>query len=362
MKVFSILLTTCLLGLCHCKRSKFVTDIPVIEVLDDYREDEVWTSDFVEETETHKSTTWTGKKQVWDLSNGTVHEVEHRPSLTRRRNDEKVEDVAVEDSRVLTHSRHTTILDISSPNSSQCQSFDYTFDGNAVRLIVPNKDTTVKKLVDGEENVYTLSSGQTLDHAKVYINNDGKAELVIVVTTLSGTPKETYLELKDGKWVSCNDKDAKMKSLVSTAKRKSGFELDLASTSSTNECSIFETELLGITTRHFYPKPGHVAIQVKDGNKELWEPTKPILSNISGIQGRHNGYYKRWVFCLSCLIYKHGDKELLEITLVVDNGSLGYKHFEKCGKEWMEINKTDFDQKLNEMSKSGSPPTPSQSK
>ncbi|EKX72161.1 signal peptide containing protein [Theileria equi strain WA] len=234
-------------------------------------------------------------------------------------------------------------LDIAHPSRLLYKSFDYSFAANAVRLVVPNKDTTVTKLVNDTEDVHALSAEEKFDHAKVYLNKDKKPELVLLVTTLSGASKEYYLELQNGKWVSCNDTDAKMRSLRDPADYISDFELDLSSVTSTKECSIFEAELLGVTTRHFYPKPEHLAKKVKDRNKDLW----------TGISDDD--------CCLSCLTYKKGNIELLDLT-VVEGRSRWYKFFEKSGDGWTSIDKKDYDKKLQEMRKSGSPTTSHPSK
>ncbi|AFZ79756.1 hypothetical protein BEWA_026050 [Theileria equi strain WA] len=277
------------------------------------------------------------------MANGTAYEEDHAPSLTRRRNDRRVEDVAVDESPVPQTSRYTTTLDISSPDEDKCNSFNYSFADNAIRLIVPNKDTTVSKLMNGaEEDAYTLSSEEAFQYTKLYLNKDKKPELVLVVTKRADTSKETYLELQNGKWTVCDNHEKKMKTLKVITEWKSDFELDLASTSSTNECSIFQVDLLGITTRHFYPKAGYLAVKVNDGTRSIWEPTKP--GSRYGSEEDFDGYD----YCLSCLIHNKGDKELLEM-IVVERLSRRWKYFEKSGEEWMEINKTDFDQKLRDL-------------
>ncbi|EKX74098.1 signal peptide containing protein [Theileria equi strain WA] len=311
MNVFSILLVTCLLGLCHCKRSKFVTDIPVIEVLDDYPE-----------METRRSGS-SGKRLVWDMAHGIAYEEEYTQSLARRSNDRKVEDVAVDESPVPQTSRHTTTLDISDPDKDKCPSFDYTFAGNMIRLVVPKDGISVYKLVNGREKVWIAEEEEKFDHAKVYLNKDKKPELVLLVTTLSGTPKETYLELKNAKWVSCDDHDAKMRSLVSTAEFKGTLILNIEDDKDTKECTIFEVELLDVAAKNFFPKLGHNIIEVKDGDKRLWA-------------GRDSDY------CLSCVLYDEEDVQLLEVT-VLENNSREKKYFEKVNGAWQDIDETKFD-------------------
>ncbi|EKX72386.1 signal peptide containing protein [Theileria equi strain WA] len=245
-------------------------------------------------------------------------------------------------------------LDIIHPSRLLCKSFDYSFSSNAVQLIVSNKGLSISKLVDGSEDIYTPSSEETLDHTKLYLNRDNEPELILVVTTSSGTSKETYLELKDGKWTVCNNSEERMKGLRTSAEWISNFDMDLSLANSTTECSIFEAVLFGITTRHFYPKPGHLVIGVKDGDKELWKSAASTVSTNYASRVNARGYY-----CLSCLIYK-GSVELLE-TVVVENNSRGKKHFEKTANgTWKSIGYNDFDKKLKNI-KNGvtNPSTPS---
>ncbi|AFZ81753.1 signal peptide-containing protein [Theileria equi strain WA] len=156
-----------------------------------------------------------------------------------------------------------TSLNISHPSRILCQSFDYTFDGNAIRLIVPKEGVTVTKLVVGTEEVYTLSSGETFEYAKAYLNKDGRPELVLVtLDNSSGDSKKAYSRSECGKWVACTNSDAKMNGLRTPTGARFCTSVDLSLANSTDECSIFEVELLGVTTRQFYPKPGYLAKEI----------------------------------------------------------------------------------------------------
>ncbi|EKX73332.1 signal peptide containing protein [Theileria equi strain WA] len=329
MKVFSILLTTCLLGLCHCKNSRLPTDRFIIEVLDDYTEDEV--VNYHPKRRTRKSES-SGKRQVWDMANGTVYEVEYTLSSARRYSDEKVADVAVDESPVPQTSRHTTTLDLANPDKDECEFFEYPFAGNAVQLIVPKRNIAVTRLVDGEEEVYVLSTGEMFQYANSYLNTDGTPELVLVtLRTLSGTSRRDYVKTENG-WTFCTYSNVKIKSLKTRSTWISDFNIDLSLETSTDQCTIFETELLGVTTKHFFPKPGYLAKGVKDVNGLLWSSSKPIYTE--GTIGRHSGYYND--YCLSCLVYKKGSMELLEMV-VVESCSRRWKFFEKDGTEWRDI-------------------------
>ncbi|AFZ79731.1 signal peptide-containing protein [Theileria equi strain WA] len=224
-------------------------------------------------------------------------------------------------------------LDLASPDKDKSQSFDYYFGTNAVQLIVPKKGVSVSKLMNGTEDIYTLSSEETFQYAKVYLNNDGQPELALITLgTSSGHSQKAYSK-NGSKWEPCTDSNAKMLSLKTPTGARFCTSVDLSLETSTDNCTVFEVELLGVTTKQIYPKLGYFANKVKDRNKDLWTPSEP-----SGV-------------CLSCLIYRKGDKELLEM-IVVEKNSIAYKYFERVGDEWKSIEKDLFLKKLKEI-KSG---------
>ncbi|AFZ80095.1 signal peptide-containing protein [Theileria equi strain WA] len=240
-------------------------------------------------------------------------------------------------------------LNISHPSRILCQSFDYTFAGNAIRLIVPSKSVSVTKLMSGTEEVYTLSSEEEFDHARVYLNKDKKPELVLVVTTSSGASKETYFELKGGKWVSCSNHGERMRSLVVTTKWESDFTMDISLANSTDQCTIFQVDLLGVTTKHLYPKAKYTVNKVKSGTNELW--TGNVHSSRKG-QITLNDY------CSYCIIHKHGNMELLEM-ITVERLSERNRYFEKgADGTWNETDKTVFNDKIKEMRNGTPDPNP----
>ncbi|EKX72542.1 hypothetical protein BEWA_050100 [Theileria equi strain WA] len=156
-------------------------------------------------------------------------------------------------------SREDASLNIGHPSRLICKSFDYTFAGNAVQLIVPNKGVSVSKLMNGSEEVWTAEEEEAFDHAEIYLNRDGRAELaVLILRTSSGLSRRDYARDENG-WAVCDNSEDKMLSLVVITQCISNFELDLSASSDTKECTIFQVELLGVTTKHFYPKPGHVS-------------------------------------------------------------------------------------------------------
>ncbi|EKX72570.1 signal peptide containing protein [Theileria equi strain WA] len=307
MRVLAVLLTVCLVGVCYCGDN----DGKVV-----------------------------GKRAVPQKGAQQQKVVQHAQQGQTQANaqpaDKPVEsqtpkeDVSTETTQSAGQSGAT--LDISSIDSSSYQSFDYSFSGNAIRLIVPKKGVTVTKLMNGTEEVYTLSTGETFEYSKLYLNKDKNPELVRVWNrNSSGLKCVDYLK-NGSKWEPSRDSDVKIKSLQDPVRQPSIFDMNLSANRDTNTCSVFQVDLLGVTTKHFYPKHGYATRKVKNGDKIIWT-------------GRANDR------CLSCIIHKHGSVELLEMV-VVETLSERSKYFEKNGEEWMEINKTDFDQKLNEMRKS----------
>ncbi|EKX72399.1 hypothetical protein BEWA_048660 [Theileria equi strain WA] len=219
-----------------------------------------------------------------------------------------------------------TTLDISKPDKDKSQSFDYTFAGNAIRLVVPNKGISVSKLVSGTEEVYTLSAGEMLEYIRVYLNKDKKPELAsVTLQTSSGVLRRDYVKSENG-WVFCTDTDAKMKNLKDTTEWKSNFEIDLSASKDTDECRVFEAELLGVTTKHFFPTPGYHAKK--------------------GVYARWNGYFDD--YCLSCLIHKRGNIELL-VMIVVERLTRRWKYFEKNADGWKDLTRDEFDRKIEEI-------------
>ncbi|EKX73370.1 signal peptide containing protein [Theileria equi strain WA] len=343
MKVFSILLTTCLLGLCHCKRSKFITDRPVIEVLDDYAEDEIVTSDLVEETETYESAGRTGKKQVWDMANGTVYEeyftglekmhstdvigeslsegnketkpVEHLPAEVAKANTESVS------------SSELISLHVANLDPSICDSFYYTVDDVPTKFIV-SKDVNVNRLLTGQNVIWKAPQGEKVVYTKLFLKNN-KPKIVKIA---SANPK---MELKykifcnkNGKWEDCLASfKGEMKKLKVPVERKGDFTISTGDTKDTDKCKIFDATILGMTSRFYFPKPGYVAKEIKDGAKSIWKATKA-----DGM-------------CTSFTMYLNIEPPLI-ILIHKDGNNLPVERFAKISGEWKKLSKEEFGKRL----------------
>ncbi|AFZ79928.1 hypothetical protein BEWA_027770 [Theileria equi strain WA] len=259
-------------------------------------------------------------------------------SITEDDYDKKIEEMMGESGKNVS-------LNISHPNRLLCKSFDYNFAGNAVQLIVPNKGISVSKLMYENGTVWTPGYDEEFGYAKTYLNKEGKAELVsVTLKTSSGILRRDYMKGYSG-WTSCSNTEERMRSLRTSTTFKSNFTMDIALANSTKECSVFEVDLLGITIRHFFPKPGYVAEKVKDRNISLWE--RGQFEVIGGSSDR----------CLFCLIYKNGDKELVEMILLENLSERG-RYLEKVDRRWAKITRGEFDKKYYELRRLSTPPAP----
>ncbi|EKX72205.1 signal peptide containing protein [Theileria equi strain WA] len=317
MNVFFILVATCLLGLCDCSRSGFPADRLYIQVLDDYVEDDI-ANEFPKKRQ--RIRLFSSKRMVWDMADGTVYKK----------------------SKILPGTDDTAMLNIGHPNRLLHKSFSYSFAGNAIQLVVPKKGVAVIKLVNFRSDIWDARPGEELAYVKVYLDQYRKPELILVVTNASDTVKEHYLELRDEEWVDCTGvHEERMKELMDPAQWISNFQIDLSASKNTKECTIFETVVLGISTKHFYPKPGHLLTGIRDKDILLWESSKPFYK--SGNKVMWSGKYDDR--CLCCLIYRKGSTRLLELTLLENSSGIG-RYFEKnADGEWNEIDVNTFDKK-----------------
>ncbi|EKX73070.1 signal peptide containing protein [Theileria equi strain WA] len=363
MNVFSILLVTCLLGFCHCNAQKTSDGRFIIEVLDDYAEDGVVTSNLVDEVDAYKSTAWTGKKQVWDLSNGTAHEVEHRPSSTRRRNGRKVEDVAAEESA----EQDGVTLDLTSPDEDEYDSFA----GNEGKRVAPKKKASVirsntKKLVSkfldkidgslfdlegGEEGgVVTLQltakNGVTTNKlvyddqvvwedpqtpclsAVLYMDKE-KPTLAVVDFQCNGNVTKVHKYYDGNQWQNGSEdghanrlgilKDnyrPTMPATLDLAKPDKGIDVNVCSQS-------------GMSFKEYTPKDWLHISSVMDGGFTLWEA-----------EGDER--------CLLAESYAKNNVELLSLK-ASDNSGTKSKYFEKADGVWSEVDKDEFVAKIKTM-------------
>ncbi|AFZ80814.1 signal peptide-containing protein [Theileria equi strain WA] len=220
-------------------------------------------------------------------------------------------------------------LNIAHPNRLLHKSFNYYYDDNLIQLIVPKKNVSVSKLMNSLENVYTRSSGETLDHVKVYLNKEGKAELVIVVSNFSSDIKYNYFAKNGTKWECTLDYFEKLKSLKVVSSSKTDISIDLEREEDTDECRVVNVEPLYVPTRFHLPKPGYLVKEVTNGEDAIWTAT-----------GEER--------CTSCAIYSKNDVHLLAL-FIKDGENYDHKHFEKNGSNWKEISKDELDNQYKNM-------------
>ncbi|EKX73591.1 hypothetical protein BEWA_036270 [Theileria equi strain WA] len=293
------------------------------------------------EDDSLKSAPETSTKSRTRSEEGTIGGLEQGHPKESEDNDlgEEDEDEAEESEN---SSSSPVSMDIADLDSQNYKHVDYIYDDNHIRLFLPNEGMIFAKLIDGENSIWEAKSDEKFEFAKVYLNKDGKAEVMLVTkNTPSGVERKYYTKTWTG-WRESKDIGDRVPKLKVFAQQKSDYTIDLSATKGTKECTIFEAELLGITTKHFFPKPGYLAKGVKDGTRSIWEPIKHC--------GRHKSEedFDGYDYCFSCIIHNKGDKELLEM-IVVENDSVGKKYFEKADGKWVEIKKEDFNNKLKHM-------------
>ncbi|AFZ79498.1 hypothetical protein BEWA_023470 [Theileria equi strain WA] len=214
-----------------------------------------------------------------------------------------------------------------------CQSFEYHHDDSHIKLVLPQGGVIVTKLLESRSTIWTGKTGEVLEYAKVYLKKDGKPEFVRVWKKgYSGINCLNYTKNILNNWSkftgNINDKINPLK--VAT-EHKGDFIIDLQNEEDTDECRIFEAELLGVTTRHFYPKPGYYATEVKDGDESLWKASESTDEK-----------------CLSCDVYTKDEERILYLSKR-KNGKRDDASFEFSDGEWKNITEKEFNDKMNEL-------------
>ncbi|EKX72602.1 signal peptide containing protein [Theileria equi strain WA] len=348
MRILAVLWTVCLLGLCHCKGSRVPGDRPFIEVLDDYTEDEIVNDHPTKETRKGGSN---GKRQVWDMANGTVYEGGYNEASSenlRSSPQQPVESPRPTPDTASTPSKESSVtesagkdggvpslesdpgtIDVNHPDSSLCDSFDYYYDDSLTRLIAPLSGKSIEKLKDDTKKIWSLGSGEILQHAKVYLNKDKKAEVMFVVVKNSSGITRTYYVKNDIGWV---ETLLPFPDRINEIKAKAtNVTIDIGNEKDTEQCHLISTELLGLKVKMFIPGFGYHAKEVKDGDKSLWKAAEN-----SGER------------CLSCDIYtKENNSPLLLIT--IKDKEFKSEYFEKGEGGWKSTTKEEFGKKKNAM-------------
>ncbi|EKX72251.1 hypothetical protein BEWA_047150 [Theileria equi strain WA] len=220
-------------------------------------------------------------------------------------------------------------LNISSLDSYRCQSFEYIYDDNHIKLIVPNKDISISKLLNGTEEIYTLPTGEILDHTKVYLNQYNDPGLILVASTVSSNTQYNYFVKNGTKWERAVEYVEKMKAIKIVSSSKTDTPIDLAKTEDTDKCRVVNVELLNVPTRFHLPNPECHSNNVRSGNKNIWTATGDER-------------------CKSCAIYSKNGVSLLSL-FIRDGNELHHKYFEKSGKEWKDLTHEVFFKKYKNM-------------
>lgn len=221
-------------------------------------------------------------------------------------------------------------IDVAAPDSAHCESFDFYLDAVPTKLVVA-KDESADKVLYGKHNVWAAQSGEVVGYVQAYMDRDDGPKFVHVVTRAPGVVMGRMFEYSSGKWnVVEGDYSEKLRSLRVVPDSLSNFVLDLDVEESTDKCKIFQTKLVGLNTRLYFPKLGHYASSVGGGGKDVWKA---------------DGDER----VMHCDVYTGGNgKSLLLLVASDDNGEHSH-FFEKVNGEWDVVDHGAFQEKFLEM-------------
>ncbi|EKX72717.1 signal peptide containing protein [Theileria equi strain WA] len=223
-------------------------------------------------------------------------------------------------------------LKLTKPDDSIYQSFDYYHDDNHIKLVLPQEGVIVTKISENR-GIWTGKAGETLEYAKVYLKKDGKLQFVRVwKRDSSGINCLNYTRGRIYGWSEFKgDISTKINPLKVATEHKGDSIIDLKKDEDTKKCRIFSVNFLGVPTRSYSPKPGYYATEVKDGDESLWKASEGTDEK-----------------CLSCELYTKDEPFIVLLTIKGANRNENI-YLEKADQKWREIEKTDFDKKLEKL-------------
>ncbi|EKX73384.1 hypothetical protein BEWA_054400 [Theileria equi strain WA] len=260
----------------------------------------------------------------WD----TPDDYSERQDDTQDEPDELVieEDEAVQ----LTKSSGSPVsIDIAQP-SSACRRFEYIYEDNHVRLLIPHDGVPVVRMFDGKTILWEMTSNQTFEFSKIYLNKYRKPELVLIATTTNSVELYTRFKKTWKGWKKCEDYSNELDKLKITSEANTAFTIHLEDKKDTEECTIFEARMINFYTQFFFPKPGYFAREVMYNGVTLWKST--------------NGNER----CIGCDLYLKGRGPPL-LVVVIQGRVKGYKFFELVGSRWVPVKDGEFPEKLERM-------------
>ncbi|AFZ79236.1 hypothetical protein BEWA_020830 [Theileria equi strain WA] len=222
-------------------------------------------------------------------------------------------------------------LDISKCNYKLYESFDYEMSENTVKLILPRSGISVEKLVYNGDEIYVTTPRETLEYAKVYLDGRKEPCIIVITSSISEGILEKYYLNNNGTWELFENYGDQINAFRVPVRWVSSFILDISTSKDAENFTFFETGMLGTVTRHFYPRPGYLVIEVKDEDQLLWKCSKAkSLKGVDWPFDRHQDC------CIACIMYRNIDMELLELS-VLESGTKKCKYFERSGGAWKSL-------------------------
>ncbi|EKX72236.1 signal peptide containing protein [Theileria equi strain WA] len=224
------------------------------------------------------------------------------------------------------------ILDLSYPNSRIHRSFHYNSDDNHIRLIIPEDDARIRKVVSGQEEVWIPGRGEKFEYAKVFLKNRVPS-LVFIVKSKNTATWKWYVKTGN-KWKECGRTyNNEMYKLRIPVEKKEDFALEINDSQDTDKCRIFETKILGSPIKLYFPKPGYHVQEVKDTETTIWKASE-------GTDER----------CVSCNLFSEYGKPSFFLLKVREKNLLRLVYFEKENNgRWSYINSNQFNKRLSKI-------------
>ncbi|EKX72588.1 hypothetical protein BEWA_050560 [Theileria equi strain WA] len=206
-------------------------------------------------------------------------------------------------------------LDISKPDLSIYKRFDYHLDSIPTTFILPQRNVTITKVINGDVTVWTPEGTQKFYYAKLSFK-DGIPKVAQIVSEIDAIyAQHQYYKFKGGVWKELKKFNDEIENLKIKTIKKGNFAIRIEVEESNQEYKIFETGFGNIPARSYVPNPGYHAKEIKFGERVIWKAS---------------GNYKR---CIRCTVYFRTTPYILLIVVRKSRGT-DTLYFEKVGFIW----------------------------
>ncbi|AFZ79925.1 signal peptide-containing protein [Theileria equi strain WA] len=210
---------------------------------------------------------------------------------------------------------HTINLAMSNPLIFQ--EFDYVYNHIPIRLIVPNKNVNVTKLVDDKKTIWIAEEWDKLEYLKIGLKDNNPNMVLVVTSRSSGLIFRRFVNTLFG-WGEWKEFGSQIRKLTRHVPKIENFSLDISHRVTTTECTTFETRLVEKPVRLHFPKPGYNAAEVVDGHLGIWKACGDEI-------------------CLSCDLYFENNSPKFLLLNILEKGEGKSEWFEMEDREWKSV-------------------------